>query len=173
MATSSYNTVRDKNSKLNSSINSHVAKASPSLTLHSKLGKGDRKYTRKKASNYNTVKPSEMASNTARIPLEPTITKPSITPKSWMMKTKGGTPSSRAGNYSSFAKTRTKNTEKNYSSMAQPASTTSNRDKKHMTVYRGPFAINCTTTKDPTLVEQEISRALDDQHISFTRVSHS
>jgi 5'-AMP-activated protein kinase catalytic alpha subunit len=127
-----------------------TARTKPSKTSHFSMrlkNETARANGKRKSSNFNTVKPSELASNTARIPLEPSIAKPSITPKSRMMK--GGklsTPTARAAHYGSFkGSTKPKQVKK----------------KAEMTTYKGPFAINCTTTRDPTDVLQDLTRALD------------
>ena len=101
--------------------------------------------------------------NTARIPLEPSIAKPTITPKSRMMKNanKLSTPTARAHNYGSF---------KGSSKTAKER--VSKRKQQEMITYKGPFAINCTTTREPTAVLSELTRALDVQRIPFTRQHH-
>jgi hypothetical protein len=41
-----------------------------------------------------------------------------------------------------------------------------------MKVCRGPFSLNCTTSKDPQLILYEMAKALDLQKVSFKKVIH-
>lgn len=96
-STISYNTARG-DSKLSTSLyNRTTSRGTPKSS--SKVNKSiDEKISRpvnqrRKTGNYNTMKPSEIrTSNTSRIPIEPSIPKPSITPKSRMMKPKQRSP---------------------------------------------------------------------------------
>lgn len=94
----SYNTARG-DSKLSTSLYSRgnsrgTPKSSTKVnkSIDEKLSK-PMNQGRRKTGNYNTMKPSEIrTSNTSRIPIEPSIPKPSITPKSRMMKPKQRSP---------------------------------------------------------------------------------
>ncbi len=51
--------------------------------------------------------------------------------------------------------------------------TSSEKREDGMKVCRGPFNVNCTTSKDPQLVLFEIVKALEMYKVSYKKVSSS